>query len=323
ALDAATGGVLWYFDTTTDNLWGNPRVNSGGGFWHPPSVDADGNLYVGIGNAAPYPGTKEWPAGSSRPGDNDYANNTLKFDPVTGTLTWAHNVKPHDIFDLDNQLTPIVADLDDGRKAVFSSGKHGIVVALNRDSGEVFWQTPVGTHKNDNVSAIPEGTAIEVYPGTLGGVETPMAYANGMVFAPVYELSSWYTGSGFDPDHPFNFTTATGVIVALNATDGTIAWQVDMPTGPLAGITVTNDILFTAGLDGAIIALSTSDGTKLFSYQAPAGINTSPAVSGDSIIFAAGGPLIPSANTVNAPETPVATVFELKLGGTPQATPTA
>jgi len=278
---------------------------------------------VGIGNAAPYPGTKEWPAGSSRPGDNDYANNTLKFDPVTGTLTWAHNVKPHDIFDLDNQLTPIVADLDDGRKVVFSSGKHGIVVALNRDTGEVFWRTPVGTHKNDNVSAIPEGTAIEVYPGTLGGVETPMAYANGMVFAPVYELSSWYTGAGFDPDHPFNFTTATGIIVALNAADGTIAWQVDMPSGPLAGITVTNDILFTAGLDGAIIGLSTSDGTRVFSYQAPAGINTSPAVSGDSIFFAAGGPLIPSANTVNAPETPVATVFELKLGGTLQATPTA
>jgi outer membrane protein assembly factor BamB len=39
ALNAADGLVLWYFDTTTDNLWGNPTVNSGGGFWHPPSVD--------------------------------------------------------------------------------------------------------------------------------------------------------------------------------------------------------------------------------------------------------------------------------------------
>jgi len=325
ALDAATGGVLWYFDTTTDNLWGNPRVNSGGGFWHPPSVDADGQLYVGIGNAAPYPGTAEWPAGSSRPGSNDYANNILKFDPDTGTLTWSYNVKPHDIFDLDNQLTPVLADLDDGRQVAFSSGKHGIVVALNRETGEVYWRTPVGKHQNDDATTIPEGQSLEVWPGTLGGVETPMAYANGLVFVPVYELPSTYVGGGFDPETPFDFTTATGTLVALNAADGTIAWQVEIPTGPLAGMTVTNDVVFSAGLDGVILGLNTADGTEVFRYQAPAGINTSPAVSGDSIFFAAGGPLIPSSNTANAPETPTATVLQLKVGGEVQAgaTPTA
>jgi outer membrane protein assembly factor BamB len=323
ALDAKTGGVLWYFDTTTDNLWGNPRVNSGGGFWHPPSIDEDGNLYVGIGNAAPYPGTPDWPAGTSRPGPNDYANNILKFDPVTGTLTWSYNVKPHDIFDLDNQLTPILIDLEDGRKIVVTSGKHGIVVALDRDTGEVVWRTPVGTHKNDDATTIPDGGFLEVWPGTLGGVETPMAYANGMVFAPVYELPSFYAPGGFDPDHPFDFTTATGVIVALNATDGSVAWQVEIPTGPLAGITVTNDVLFSAGLDGAILGLSTADGSELFRFQAPAGINASSAASGDTVIFAAGGPLIPSANTVNPPETPTPTVFALRVGAGGTATPTA
>ena len=82
ALDAATGAVLWYFDTTTDNLWGNPRVNSGGGFWHPPTFDENGQMFVGIGNPAPYPGTAEWPSGTSYPGDNLYTDCLLKFDPT-------------------------------------------------------------------------------------------------------------------------------------------------------------------------------------------------------------------------------------------------
>lgn len=62
-LDVMTGDVRWYFDTTADNLWGNFRVNSGGGLSHPPSVDEAGNLYLGTGNAAPFPGTKEFPGG--------------------------------------------------------------------------------------------------------------------------------------------------------------------------------------------------------------------------------------------------------------------
>ena len=61
-LDVMTGEVLWYFDTTSENLWGNFRVNSGGGLWHPPSVDDAGNLYLGVGNIAPFP-EPEFPAG--------------------------------------------------------------------------------------------------------------------------------------------------------------------------------------------------------------------------------------------------------------------
>src|SRR5690606_34223728 len=68
AIDAESGTVLWYWETTVENLWGNPRVNSGGGLWHPPSVDERGSIYLAVANAAPYPGTKEWPNGSSRPG---------------------------------------------------------------------------------------------------------------------------------------------------------------------------------------------------------------------------------------------------------------
>ena len=109
ALDITSGHTIWQWDTTTDNLWGNARVNSGGGLWHPPAVDADGHLYLGVANAAPYPGNTEFPNATSRMGDNDYANSLVKLNPVTGSVDWYINIKPHDLFDLDNQLSPMLA----------------------------------------------------------------------------------------------------------------------------------------------------------------------------------------------------------------------
>ena len=324
ALEAATGRVIWYFDTTTDNLWGNPTVNSGGGFWHPPSVDDEGKLYVPIANPAPYPGDEEWPWASSRPGDNLYTDSILKMDPMTATLDWYYQVLPHDVFDLDNQLTPILAEVD-GRDVVFTSGKHGIVVSLDRSTGEVIWRVEVGTHKNYERTEFEEDEVVTVSPGTLGGVETQFAFSaeRNLLVCPVYELPSTYVGTGFDPNTPFDFTTATGRLTALNATDGSIAWEVPLATGPLAAATITNDIVFTAGLDGVIRAHSLEDGAEVFRYQAAAGINAQAAVSGDYIFFPAGGPLIPSADTASPAPEMAQGLIALMIGGTVQATPGA
>jgi len=327
ALDAGTGGVLWYFDTTSDNLWGNPRVNSGGGFWHPPTVDDDGMLYIPVANPAPYPGTEEFPWGSSRPGDNLYTDSVLKMDPATATLDWHTQVKPGDPWDLDNQLSPTLIDLDDQKFAI-ATGKHGVVYALDRDSGEIVWKTPVGTHKNDDMTVDDlkdrdPNESIEVWPGTLGGVETPMAYSEdaGLIVLPVYELASNYVGGGFDPDKPLDFTKATGVLVALNADDGSVAWQTKLPSGPLAGATITNDIVWSAGLDGAVQAFSLEDGSVVFTYQATAGINAPLAVSGDYVFIPAGGPLVPSSSTSDPAPSSAIQLIAIKIGGTPQATP--
>src|SRR5699024_2933545 len=142
-------------DTTKDNLWGNARANSGGGLWHPPAFDDEGNIYVGTGNPGPFPGNEQYPAGSSRPGDNDYTNSIIRINPETAGVDWYINVKPEDRFVLDNQLSPIVADVED-EPMVFTSGKHGYVVGLNRDTGEELWRTAVGEHENDDLTELPE-----------------------------------------------------------------------------------------------------------------------------------------------------------------------
>ena len=124
ALDIATGAVRWKFNTTTNNLWGNPKVNSGGGLWYPPAVDEQGRLYMSVANPAPFVGTKKYPNGSSRPGPNLYTNSLVALDGRTGKLLWYYQALPHDIHDYDLQLPPILASFAiKGRPT--DVGRHG------------------------------------------------------------------------------------------------------------------------------------------------------------------------------------------------------
>ena len=147
ALTADTGDVLWQWDTTTDNLWGQARVNAGGGVWYPPSVDDAGNIYFGIGNPAPWPEFATAPDAGTRPGPNLYTSSMVSLDPQTGALRWYVQAKPHDQIDHDFQLTPVLATVEiDGQQTplAIGSGKAGLVIAANAETGEEVWRVPVG-----------------------------------------------------------------------------------------------------------------------------------------------------------------------------------
>jgi outer membrane protein assembly factor BamB len=311
-IDMADGRVLWYFDTIVDNLWGNPSVNSGGGFWNPPSVNSDGEMFFAIANAAPYPGTEEYPSGSSRPGDNDYANNVLRIDPETGDLIWHVNITGRDLFDSDNHLTPVVGTVEweDGytRELVFASGKHGFVVALDPDTGAQFWRTPVGTHRNAHLQEIPEGEQIDLMPRS--GVLTPIAYQDGAVYCAIFENVRSVIPSD---DVSAALTEGTGKVVSLDAKNGNIRWDIDLPSGALAGATVVNDLMFTGALDGRVRAYSTADGSLVWSTQTTAGLNALLAISGDYLYVPAGGPLIASEESEEVAEQK-AQLIAYKLG---------
>ena len=79
ALNEQDGSQQWSFNTVQHStLWGNARVNSGGGAWYPPAIDpGTGMTYWGTGNPAPFPGTEQYPNGSSRPGPNLYTDSEL------------------------------------------------------------------------------------------------------------------------------------------------------------------------------------------------------------------------------------------------------
>jgi glucose dehydrogenase len=327
ALDAGTGSVLWQFDTT-NNLWGNPRLNSGGGLWYPPSIDADGNFYFGTGNAGPWPGTSAYPNGSSRPGDNDYASSMVSLDATTGAVRWHVNASPHNLFDLDFQNTPVLVDLItdvDIVKLAIDTGKTGEIIAVDANSGEIVWRTTVGTHENDDLTELPAGESVEVLPGTFGGIETAVSYADGTLFVPVVNLSTQYTSTGIVRGS-VDLATATGELVALEVRDGSVKWKIDMPQGPFGGTAVANDVVFVSTLDGVFVGYDAVTGERLWHYQASSGFNAPPAIAGDMVIVAAAGPRIPNAQEAAAAATPGASaepVMEVIAFRLEQPEPTA
>ncbi len=323
ALDAESGGVLWQWDTTSDNLWGNARLNAGGGVWYPPSIDDRGNIYFGTGNPAPWPEFGIAADGGTRPGPNLYTSAMVSLDPVNGALRWFIQAKPHDQFDHDFQLTPVLATVPVDSQPVplaIGGGKTGTVIAAHAETGEELWRASVGQHNaygDGEILPEPSATPVTILPGPFGGVLTPLAFAAETVFVPVVNMPFIYTDTTFEAD----LATATGEMVALNAGDGTVRWRTEVDTFFAAGATVANDVVFGAGLDGIVRGFAASSGEEIWHYQTGAGINAPLAIAGDLLLVPAGGPFFPTAEPPPAPQNELI-AFRQDTSG-PAATPLA
>ena len=291
ALDAKTGKKSWHFDTVPKSLWGNPQVNSGGGLWYPPAFDGKGSMYFGVGNPAPFPGTPQFPFGSSRPGPNLYTNSLVKLDAKTGKLDWYHQVTPHDIHDWDFQGPPILMEVG-GKDAVVAAGKSGIVLAADRETGKVIWQKNVGKHSgNDDDGLLTmrgETSKIKtpstVYPGSLGGVIAPMSTDGENVFVPVVN-SPITLVSGAEKQEP---GPSTGEVVALDAATGKLVWKEELGTPAYGATTSVNDLVFATSYEGTVTAFNAKDGQVIWREKLPAGTNSGVMAHGDTLIAPAG-----------------------------------
>jgi outer membrane protein assembly factor BamB len=302
ALDQKTGEERWRFDTikTTSDLWGNSSVNSGGGSWFPPSIDIDtGRVFWAIANPAPFPGTPDFPNGSSRLGDNLYTDSTLSLDVRTGMYQWHHQHIQHDLFDRDllhTMLTEVA-----GVPIVVSTGKEGRVWANRRDSGEVLWgPVEVGMHMNDQLTELTAATS--VLPGSFGGVLTPPALAQGVAYVAMLNAPTMYSANQtayFGSD----VGTMHGDLVAIDVATGKILWDASVDGDPTGGATVINDLVVTATFQGNVIAYQRETGKEVWRWKAPGGINSWLSVSGETLVIPVG--------TANP-----AVVVALRLGGT-------
>lgn len=308
ALDLATGEEKWQFDTTTDDLWGNPKVNTGGGLWQTPSVDENGDVYMAVANPGPWPGTAQYPNGSSRPGDNLYTNSLVVLDGETGKIKWHWQAISHDLRDWDLHLGPILTDFTiDGTETpvVVLSGKMGTVYVLNRDTHELIWKKDVGLHTPEAGAQDGEGKPDQdgpdrnapfttfpttVYPGWLGGVETAMAVSEGVIYVPVNNLCSVYERQGnfTEGSKLCDFATSSGELVALDGATGDELWKKQFDTQNYGGATVVNDAVVTVTFDGKMHAFNTKDGSELWTQQLPAQSNSTPAIADDMIVQGAG-----------------------------------
>jgi outer membrane protein assembly factor BamB len=290
ALDAATGQSKWKFNTISDGakLFGNAKINSGGGLWYPPSVDSQGRVFLSVANPAPLYGTEKFPNGSSRPGPDLYTNSLVALDGQTGKRLWFQQALAHDVRDYDLMIPAIVATLPVGgvdTEVVLVAGKMGKAFAYRADDGHRLWTTSVGRHLNDTG---PLTRKVEtVFPGDFGGVETPMAFAAGRLFVPWLDLGiqASATGPATAIDGSVSaFKSGRGGLTAIDAATGAVAWQRKLPSMDFGAATVANDVVFTSDYAGTLYAFDTQTGRTLWSHKTPAGINSFPAVDGDTLL---------------------------------------
>lgn len=143
SLDATNGDVLNVFwgvprpgERGYETWGGAPEANRTGATpWIHPAVDPELKMvYWTFGN--PRGGSSQ--NGSTRPGMNLFGNSIVALDLKTGEYKWHFQSIHHDIWDMDNVMAPVLADVvieGKPRKVVVYGSKSGMYYILDRKDG--------------------------------------------------------------------------------------------------------------------------------------------------------------------------------------------
>lgn len=252
ALDAKTGKTAWQ----------RPLVeppHNGCAVWCSFALDPQTNtLFFATGNN--YTGEA-----------TELSDSVIAVDAGNGNIRWAKQATHHDIWtgaepkgpDCDFGAGPQLFE-GGGRALVGIGQKSGIFWALDRQTGEVVWTTPVG------------------YGGVCGGIHAECSIGDGVVY-------TWSNNSysyGADPEkHPAN-------IKALDAATGKPLWvQINAQPADIEGASyLAGDVFFLPSLDGHVRAYRTSDGKQIWKSPDYASVLAPLTVSGNTLLFATGNP---------------------------------
>jgi len=168
---------------------------------------------------------------------------------------------------------------------------------MNASTGALLWKTPVGVHNGTDDAGLlllEHKLTIKLpytwEPGSLGGVLTNMAVADGSVYAAVLNVALKSTTlSSVDGDASGGGTPG-GDIEALNLATGAVEWDTKVASLPLGAATVSNDLVFTTLLNGTLIALNRTTGAIVYQRKLPAATNAPLAIAGNTVLVPAGGP---------------------------------
>jgi len=320
ALDAASGRVVWQFDTVPDSgparaTWEKASPQnppSGGATWTSYALDeASGILYVPAGNPAP-----DF-AHDLRPGENLYTNALLALDAKTGRLLSYVQPLKNDFHDWDLAAPPALITTRSGQPLVAAGSKDGHVYSIDRAmvstqaSGApsqmaVRAKAAVTTIENADT---PFSTEHETRfcPGVQGGVEwngptyhpaLGLLYVNAIDWCTSVKMqptakvagkpgASW---TGAEPADGWLFGRHDpigqwkGWITAVDPESGAVKWKIQTPRPMVAAITATaGGLVFTGDLDGQLLALDAATGKELWRQA------TGKAIGGGVITYEFGG----------------------------------
>ena len=215
-----------------------------------------------MANPAPLYGTKKFPNGSSHPGPNLYTNSIVALNGQTGKLIWFRQAVPHDVrdYDLRSQRSspPSINGVE--TEIVLVASKRGKVFAFRAADGRL-WKRSVGRHLNDT-GPLPR-KPISIFPGDLGGVETPMALADGPSLRAVGRSAIAASATGRARVGGINFHRAAGASPrSTPRAEGDLAAK--LPSMDFGAATVANDVVFTSDYAGKIYAFDIPTGKTLW-----------------------------------------------------------
>jgi PQQ-dependent dehydrogenase (methanol/ethanol family) len=320
AFDAKTGKQAWGFwlvpgpgERGHDTWEGDSWMRGGAPVWTHPAIDpALGMVYIATGNA--------WPDfdGSVRGGDNLYTASLVALDLKTGAYKWHFQEVHHDVWDYDNVVSPVLADIayqGQTRKVIIHSGKTGFLYILDRANGkpligieerEVSQEPRIKTARTQpfpigdsyvptcpEPGSVPEGMKsacifgayfdepVVMAPGTQGGMTwAPMTYSldTHVVYVPGSIINSAFALKG-GFSRPAGATRA-GTLTAMNPATNKIVWQkrVKYPIGGGSGLLSTATGLIFHGESDGRLIAWDMNGNEVWSFQTGAGANA-PAIT--------------------------------------------
>ncbi|CAM6097146.1 unnamed protein product [Calypogeia fissa] len=299
-LDAKTGKTVWQVRMLPDNH-GQIGLYSGASVWgSSPSIDASRRLvYIATGNDYSTPpdvqACEQARMNETNPPvpdpcihPDDHSESMLAIDIDTGNITWAKHLGGYDTWTLPCESSPIKVpncpsifgpDADFGeapflltikeengsscgwRDVVIAGQKSGIVHCLDRETGEIVWQTAAG-------------------PGGAGG---------GASWGMTTDGERVYTSIINTDFKNFTLVPSSTVItwggwVAMNASTGAVLWSTGNPAklGTHPPVAYANGVLFggsvgngsspTGTPSGQIVALDPLTGEILWEYTTQGGL---------------------------------------------------
>jgi alcohol dehydrogenase (cytochrome c) len=336
--DPKTGNELWRIHTIArpddpngGDSWNGLPLESrfGASAWISGSYDPDQNLvFEGVGQ--PYPWIAEMrgtlPKAEGHDNNTLYADSTLAFDPKTGEMKWYHQYEENDTWDLDYVYERILVDLPVNgadKKLLVTTGKLGIVEAIDRTNGDFQWAKetvpqnvvnaidPKTGAKTINQDAIPHIGATTVNcpadPGGRGWPATAYSPKTQALYLPLNEFCSnttpqpidqgqVYTGGGratFDRVPVPNSDGNIGRVDAIKLTDQSTLWSHRQRSPQTSAMLPTGgDLVFGGTWDRWFRAFDDQTGDILWQVRLNNAVNSFPisySVNGKQYIAVATG----------------------------------
>ncbi len=296
AYDVVTGRELWRFNTipmgkeTGAETWKRPESakTGGGGVWGAMTLDvATGELFVPVGN--PWPDIDK----AYRPGANLFSDSIVVLDARTGALKWWFQVSPEDWMDLDMVAPPVLYRGSKVRDFLVFGGKDGYVTAVDRDTKQQIFRTPVTTVQK--APSMPTKEGMKMCPGYAGGVEwngPALDRRNNLLITGAvdacfivklgttqYGANAVSFGGTVEP-----VGETTGWVTAIDAETGDVKWKYHAEKPVVAGVTPTaGGVTFTGDLAGNLLVFDTATGALLHKAQ------TGGSLAGGVVTYEQGG----------------------------------